>query len=145
MWHSSGRVGASDMTVCLLQANISAAQTPLIVNTSSPVLAQTTTSVTLPSAASRILVQFNSLADTSNITQIPSDVQSLDAVVNSTYLPNVDTHVINLDNSTANASTLVTELRSRDGKLFLLHCHVALMQACINSHFRWCLLRQLCA
>lgn len=107
------------MTVYLLQANISAAQTPLIVNTSSPVLAQTTTSVTLPSAASRILVQFNSLADTSNITEIPSDVQSLDAVVNSTYLPNVDTHVINLDNSTANASTLVTELRSRDGKLFL--------------------------
>lgn len=100
----------------MLQANISAAQTPLLVNTTSPVLAQTTTSVTLPSSPSRILVQFNSLADTTNLTEIPADVQSIDAVVNSTYLPNVDTHVLNLDNGTANASTLVTELRARDGK-----------------------------
>lgn len=110
------RRAVSVPAVAALQANISAAQTPLIVNTTSPVLAQTTSSVTLPSSPSRVLVQFNNLADTANSTAIPADVQSLDAVVNSTYLPNVDTHVINVDNSTADAATLVTELRARDGE-----------------------------
>lgn len=101
----------------VLQANISASQEPLLVNTTSPLLTQTTTSVNLPSSEARVLVQFNSLADTATTADIPQDVSDLNEVVNSTYFSNVDTHVLNLDNSTVNASTFVSELRARDGTL----------------------------
>ena len=99
----------------MLQANISTLQTTLQTNTTSPTLAQVTSSNDLPAADSRVLVQFNSLAETSTSSQIPQDVSDMDAVVNSTYLANVDTHVLTLDNSTTNASDLVTVLRARDG------------------------------
>lgn len=99
-----------------MQANISTLQTNLQTNTSSPNLAQTTSTNELPSSDARILVQFNSLASTAAPSAIPQDVADLNAVVKSTFLPNVDTHVLELDNSTVNASELVTELRGRDGE-----------------------------
>ena len=99
----------------MLQANISTLQTTLQTNTSSPTLDQVTSSNDLPSSDSRVLVQFNSLAASSNSSVLPSDVAAMDAVVNSTYLSNVDTHVITLDNNTANVSDVVTALRARDG------------------------------
>ena len=103
-----------------MQANISTLQTNLLTNTSSPNLVQTTTTNELPSSDSRILVQFNSLAATASTASIPQDVADLTAVVNSTFLSNVDTHVLQLDNSTANASDIVTQLRGRDGKFLCL-------------------------
>jgi len=60
-------------------------------------------------------VQFNSLAATSSSSVLPSDVAAMDMVINSTFLANVDTHVLNLDNTTANVSDVVTALRARDG------------------------------
>lgn len=101
--------------VNMLQANISTLQTTLQTNTSSPTLDQVTSSNDLPSSDSRVLVQFNSLAASSNSSVLPSDVAAMDAVVNSSYLSNVDTHVITLDNNTANVSDVVTALRARDG------------------------------
>ena len=102
-----------------LQADISTLQTTLQTNTTSPNLAQVTSSNELPSSDVRVLVQFNSLAASSG-SDIPTDVADLNAVVNSTFLPNVETHVLNLDNSTANASDVVNALRGRDGKCLLL-------------------------
>ncbi len=98
-----------------MQANISTLQTTLQANTSSPTLDQVTSSNDLPSSDSRVLVQFNSLAATSNSSVLPSDVAAMDMVINSTFLSNVDTHVLNLDNTTANVSDVVTALRARDG------------------------------
>lgn len=98
-----------------MQANISTLQTTLQTNTSSPTLDQVTSSNDLPSSESRVLVQFNSLAATSSSSVLPSDVAAMDMVINSTFLPNVDTHVLTLDNTTANASDVVTALRARDG------------------------------
>ena len=99
-----------------MQANISKLQTNLQINTSSPNLVQTSSTNELPSSDARVLVQFNSLASTARTSAIPQDVADLTAVVNSTFLSNVDTHVLELDNSTANPSDLVTELRGRDGE-----------------------------
>ncbi len=106
-----------------LQANISTLQTTLQTNTTSPTLVQVTSSNGLPSSDSRVLVQFNSLAATSSSSELPSDVAAMDAVVNSTFLPNVDTHVLTLDNSTANASDVVTALRARDGMVSASHLY----------------------
>ena len=106
-----------------MQANISTLQTNLQTNTSSPNLVQTSNTNELPSSDARVLVQFNSLAATARTSAIPQDVADLTAVINSTFLSNVDTHVLELDNSTVNASDLVTELRGRDGEatVWLLH------------------------
>lgn len=100
-----------------MQANISTLQTNLQTNTSSPNLVQTSSTNELPSSDARVLVQFNSLAPTARTSAIPQDIADLDAVVNSTFFPNVDTHVLELDNSTVNPSDLVTELRGRDGEV----------------------------
>ena len=101
--------------VWAMQANISTLQTTLQTNTSSPTLDQVTSSNDLPSSDSRVLVQFTSLAATSNSSVLPSDVAAMNMVINSTFLSNVDTHVLNLDNTTANVSDVVTALRARDG------------------------------
>lgn len=77
---------------------------------------QTSSTNDLPSSDARVLVQFNSLAATARTSAIPQDIADLTAVINSTFLSNVDTHVLELDNSTVNASDLVTELRGRDGE-----------------------------
>ena len=106
---------ASLICVCAVQANISTLQTTLQANISSPTLDQVTSSNDLPSSDSRVLVQFNSLAATSNSNVLPSDVAAMNMVINSTFLSNVDTHVLNLDNTTANVSDVVTALRARDG------------------------------
>ncbi|KAL3133992.1 hypothetical protein ABBQ32_008432 [Trebouxia sp. C0010 RCD-2024] len=106
-------ISATNASASVL-ANISTLQTNLQTNTASPNLAQTTSTNELPSSDARILVQFNSLASTATTSAIPQDVADLSAVVNSTFLANVDTHVLELDNSTVNASELVTELRGRD-------------------------------
>ena len=100
-----------------MQANISTLQTNLQTNTSSPNLMQTSSTNELPSSDARVLVQFNSLAATARTSAIPQDIADLSAVINSTFLSNVDTHVLELDNSTVTASDLVTELRGRDGKV----------------------------
>ena len=107
-----------------MQANISTLQTNLQTNTSSPNLVQTTSTNDLPSSDARILVQFNSLASTASTSAIPQDIADLTAVINSTFLLNVDTHVLELDNSTVNASDLVTELRGRDGEANLCCCEL---------------------
>jgi hypothetical protein len=108
-------LGANLTYVCAVQANISTLQTTLQTNVSSPTLDQVTSSNDLPSSDSRVLVQFNSLAATSSSSVLPSDVAAMDMVINSTFLANVDTHVLNLDNTTANVSDVVTALRARDG------------------------------
>ena len=114
---------ANLICVCAMQANISTLQTTLQANISSPTLDQVTSSNDLPSSDSRVLVQFNSLAATSSSSVLPSDVAAMDVVINSTFLPNVDTHVLNLDNTTANVSDVVTALRARDGTdLPFHHC-----------------------
>lgn len=77
---------------------------------------QTSSTNELPSSDARVLVQFNSLAATAKTSAIPQDIADLTAVINSTFLSNVDTHVLQLDNSTVSASDLVTELRGRDGE-----------------------------
>ena len=115
------KVGAEvTLSACSMQANISTLQTNLQTNTTSPTLTQVTTTNDLPSAASRVLVQFNSLAATNNASELPQDVADLNEVVNSTFLPNVDTHVLTVNNDTTNASDLVTTLRARDGMTLLI-------------------------
>ncbi|DBB17084.1 hypothetical protein WJX82_005043 [Trebouxia sp. C0006] len=106
-------ISANNASASVL-ANISTLQTTLQTNTSSPTLDQVTSSNDLPSSDSRVLVQFNSLAATSNSSVLPSDVAAMNMVINSTFLSNVDTHVLNLDNTTANVSDVVTALRARD-------------------------------
>lgn len=113
-----------------MQANISTLQTTLLTNTSSPTLVQVTSSNDLPSSDSRVLVQFNSLAATASSSVLPSDVAAMDMVINSTFLPNVDTHVLHLDNTTANVSDVVTALRARDG--INLPCS-QLLQLCASA------------
>lgn len=132
-----------------MQANISTLQTNLQTDTSSPNLVQSTTTNQLPSSDARVLVQFNSLASTARTSAIPQDIADLDAVINSTFLANVDTHVLELDNSTVNPSDLVTDLRGRDGEttVWLLLCgtiavHLKLAHTVLACCTRAC--RQVC-
>lgn len=108
-----------------MQANISTLQTNLQTDTSSPNLVQSTSTNELPSSDARVLVQFNSLAPTARTSAIPQDIADLDAVINSTFLANVDTHVLELDNSTVSPADLVTDLRGRDGEPLSGSCLVA--------------------
>ncbi|DBA75377.1 TPA: hypothetical protein ACH3X1_010643 [Trebouxia sp. C0004] len=106
-------ISANNASASVL-ANISTLQTTLQTSSSSPTLDQVTSSNDLPSSDSRVLVQFNSLAATPSSSVLPSDVAAMDMVINSTFLTNVDTHVLTLDNTTANVSDVVTALRARD-------------------------------
>lgn len=135
-----------------MQANISTLQTNLQTDTSSPNLVQSTSTNELPSSDARVLVQFNSLAPTARTSAIPQDIADLDAVINSTFLANVDTHVLELDNSTVSAADLVTDLRGRDGEttvwlllggkqsllLFTSKADYTILACCTRAHRQAC-------